>query len=45
MDNKYKVLALENRLHKLKTNGKNDDSPGIIKKLERRIRKLKDEQE
>ena len=45
MDNKYKILALENRLHKLKTNGKNDDSPGIIKKLERRIRKLKDEQE
>ena len=36
-----KLLALENRLHKLKTNGKNSDSPGVVRKLERKIRKLK----
>lgn len=36
-----KLIALENRLHKLKTNGKNDDSPGIVKKLERKIAKIK----
>ena len=36
-----KLLALENRLHKLKNNGKNSDSPGVVRKLERKIRKLK----
>ena len=36
-----KLLALENRLHKLKTNGKNSDSPGVIKKLQRKIRNIK----
>ena len=41
MTNKEKILALEIRLHKLKSNGKNEDSPGVVKKLERRIRKLK----
>jgi hypothetical protein len=36
-----KLLALENRLHKLKNNGKNSDSPGVIKKLQRKIRNIK----
>lgn len=38
---KSKLLAMENRLHKLKTNGKNDDSPGVIRKIERQIRRIK----
>ena len=42
MENKNKLLAMETRLHKLKTNGKNDDSPGVVRKLERKIRKLKE---
>jgi hypothetical protein len=41
MDNNDKILALENRLHKLKSNGKNSDSPGVVKKIERKIRNLK----
>lgn len=41
MNNKEKLLILEHRLHKLKTNGKNEDSPGVINKIERQIRRLK----
>ena len=37
-----KLIALENRLHKLKTNGKNDDSPGVMKKIERKMQIQKD---
>ena len=36
-----RLIALENRLHKLKSNGKNDDSPGVVKKIERKIAKMK----
>lgn len=36
-----KLLALENRLHKLKSNGKNNDSPGVAKKIQRKITKIK----
>ena len=36
-----RLIALENRLHKLKSNGKNDDSPGVVKKIERKIVKIK----
>lgn len=36
-----KLLALEIRLHKLKNNGRNDDSPGVIGKIEREIRQIK----
>ena len=36
-----RLIALENRLHKLKSNGKNDDSPGVVKKIERKITKIK----
>jgi hypothetical protein len=41
VENRDKLLAMENRLHKLKNNGKNSDSPGVVRKLERKIRKLK----
>ena len=39
--NKNKLLALEIRLHKLKTNGRNDESPGVIRKIERELRYMK----
>ena len=41
MDINDKILILENRLNKLKSNGKNIDSPGVVRKLERTIEKLK----
>lgn len=37
-----KILAMERRLHKLRTNGKNEDSPGVVKKLERKIRNARE---
>ena len=40
--NKNKLLTLEIRLHKLKTNGKNIDSPGVIGKIEREIKRIKE---
>ena len=36
-----KRLAMEIRLHKLKNNGRNDDSPGVIRKIERKLRNMK----
>ena len=39
MDN-YKLLAMKIRLHKLRNNGKNVDSPGVVNKLERKIKKM-----
>lgn len=36
-----RLIALENRLHKLKSNGKNSDSPGVAKKIQRKIMKIK----
>ena len=39
--NKNKLLAAEIRLHKLKNNGRNEDSPGVIRKIEREIRQMK----
>lgn len=41
MTNTDKLLQLEVRLRKLKSNEKNVDSPGVILKLERQIRNLK----
>ena len=41
--NEYKILALEARLHKLKTDGKNEDSPGVIRKIERKLRRMRGE--
>ena len=38
-----KLTALEIRLHKLKNNGRNNDSPGVIRKIERQIRQIKRE--
>lgn len=40
---KRKLLAAEMRLHKLKNNGKNEDSPGVIRKIEREIRHMKED--
>ena len=37
----HKILATEIRIHKLKTNGRNADSPGVINKLQRKLRNLK----
>ena len=37
------LLTLKNRLHKLQSNGKNVDSPGVLRKLERRIKKIEQE--
>lgn len=44
MTNSDKIIALKVRLHKLESNGKNVDSPGIVNKLRRQIRKLEDAQ-
>jgi hypothetical protein len=38
---KSRLLAAEIRLHKLKNNGRNSDSPGVIRKIEREIRHMK----
>ena len=39
--NKDNILALKkNRLQVLKSNGKNVDSPGVVKKLIRQIRNM-----
>ena len=40
---KDRLLEAEIRLHKLKNNGRNDDSPGVIRKLERKIRHMRRE--
>ena len=36
----HDVSELKFRLHKLRNNGKNLDSPGVVKKLERQIRRM-----
>ena len=41
MTKEEKFLIMENRLHKLKTNDKNVDFSGVVRKLERKILKLK----
>ena len=41
MEDKSRLLMLERWLHKLKTNGRNEDSPGVIRKIEREIRNIK----
>lgn len=45
MGSKVNLKAMEVRLHKLKNNGKNFDSPGVVNKLERQIRNLKEKGE
>lgn len=40
---KNKLLAAKMRLHKLKNNGRNEDSPGVIRKIEREIRHMKED--
>ena len=38
--NRDKLTQLKIRLHRLKTNGRNEDSPGVIRKIEREIRQI-----
>jgi hypothetical protein len=38
-----KLTGLEVRLHRLKNNGRNMDSPGVVRKIERQIRHMKRE--
>ena len=33
--------ALKNRYHRLNTNGRNEDSRGVLRKIRRKIRNLK----
>lgn len=40
MTNEEKLFALKIRLHNLQNNNRNEDSPGVIKKLKRKIRNL-----
>ena len=40
MTNEQKLLAVKVRLHNLKNNNKNEDSPGVVKKLTRKVRRL-----
>ena len=37
--NEKNLIKWKVRLHKLENNGRNDDSPGIINKLRRKIRR------
>lgn len=39
---KNKLIGLEVRFHMLKNNGRNFDSPGVVHKLERQIRRIKE---
>ena len=43
MNNEQKALILSVRINKLKTNMRNLDSQGVIHKLERQLRNLKEE--
>ena len=40
MTKEFKVLNLENRIHKLSNSGKNIKNPGVLKKLHRQLRNL-----
>ena len=42
MTNEQKLFALKVRLHNLKNNNKNEDSPGVVHKLERKVRNLEE---
>ena len=44
MTRKKSLLELKVRLHKLENNGKNSDSPGVITKLKRKIRRLEEKE-
>ena len=37
-----KIIVWKVRLHKLQMNGKNNDSPGVVNKLKRKIRKAEE---
>ena len=36
----FKILSLENRIHRLSNSGKNMKSPGVLRKLHRQLRDL-----
>lgn len=40
MTDEGRLLALKVRLHNLENNNRNEDSPGVLKKLRRKIRNL-----
>ena len=40
MTNKEKLMSVRVRLHQLKNNGKNFESPGVVKKLQRKVKRL-----
>ena len=40
MTDEGRLFALKVRLHNLENNNRNEDSPGVIKKLKRKIRNL-----
>ena len=40
MTKEFKILSLENRIHKLSNSSKNVKSPGVLKKLHRQLRNL-----
>lgn len=37
---KARIESIKKRLHNLKSNGKNFDSPGVVKKLTRQLRNI-----
>jgi len=43
MSKEIRLLRAKVRLHYLKSNGKNIDSPGVVQKLERKIRRMESE--
>lgn len=40
--NEKNLVKWKVRLHKLQMNGKNDDSPGVVNKLKRKIRRAEE---
>lgn len=45
MSEKARLANAEVRLHNLENNGKNFDSPGVVKKLKRKIKLMKAREE
>ena len=39
-EREFKILNLENRIHKLSNSDKNSKCPGVLKKLRRQLRNL-----
>lgn len=43
MTTDLKIIMIDNRIRKLKGSDKNIKSPGVLRKLNRKLRKLKEE--